>query len=210
MKLVKKISWISIIYSVLEIALGICLIAMPNSTLKTIWYLIAGLIILAGMTRIANYVVYGFEPFGFVGGASEIVLGIAFVFLANVFADPRVFAVIVGIVMMISSVFKFETAIDAHRVMAKNWWLYVVYAIVLFALSMVLFCNPNFGSDLVLIITGVLLLVDAVFDIVTTIVVNTKIGRIKKEFKKLVGGDDGQKVEIQPEDVEIKEPKDKE
>lgn len=208
MKIIKKISWASIIFSLIEVALGICLIAMPHTALQTFWYFVAGLIVLGGITRIANYMAYGYEPFGFVTGACEIMLGIAFVFLADVFADVRVFAVIIGIVMMISSVFKFQTAIDAKRVAVKNWWIYVLYAVSLFVLSLVLFFNPGFGANLVLIITGVLFLVDAIYDIVTAIIVNTKIGRLKRQLKRFVEPDDGANIVIEPDKVEVKDKKD--
>lgn len=186
MNFVKKISWVSIIFSVLEIALGICLICLPNTTLLTFCYFVAGLIIVAGACSISNYFMFGFEPFGFMKGVAEMVIGVCCLPLAKVFASPEVFATVVGIFVVLAGLFKIQTSFDARRASAKGWWLYLIYGVMLVVFAVIMLCYPFGATSAFLIFFGVLMLIDAVWDIVTTISVNAKLGKLKKEIKKSI------------------------
>ncbi len=184
MSLVKKISWASIAFSILEIALGICVICMPNETLLTFCYLVASLVIVAGVASIVNFFVYGFDPFGLMKGVSEVALGTIFVLLSPAFASPEIFSSIAGIVMLIAGILKVQNGVDAKRAYVKEWWTYLVYGIILLTFAIVLLCNPFGGQKALLICLGALLLIDAVFDVYVTIAVNTKINRVKEIIKE--------------------------
>lgn len=184
MNIVKKISWASVVFALLELSLGICLIALPNQTLLTFCYFLFSLVIVAGACSIVNYFFFGFEPFGFLKGVAEIVIGVACLPLANVLAEPRVFSVLVGVVMLLSGLFKMQTSMDARRAFAKEWWLYLVYGGLLVVLSIIMLCYPFESQNVFLIFMGALLSADAVCDIVVAIVVNAKIGKVKREIKK--------------------------
>lgn len=163
-------------------ALGLCLIISPNALIKIIAQICGLLVIVAGVCSMANYLFVGFESFGLIKGICELGCGIALVCLSNTFASPEFFAIISGTIVMLSGLFKIQTAIDLNKLHFKNWWTELVYAIILVVLSILILAYPFESQRVFLIFLGITMVVYAVLSCISAFVIRDKFNKVEKEI----------------------------
>lgn len=178
----RRINFVKIVVASMLTILGLCLICIPNATLLTLCFLTGGVILFFGICSIVNHFVYGAEPLSFMTGIFCLAIGGVVVGLAPQITSPQVFSLIVGIVMLINGLFKVQNSINYRKFGVKNWWVYLIYSVVLVSFSIVLLANPFHGQRLFLIFLGVVLLVEGIFKFVTIFAIKNKL-KILKEKK---------------------------
>lgn len=174
-----KINIFKTVVACMLIVLGICLICVPTATLLTVCYMVGGFILAFGIFNTINYFVYKTEPFGFINGICELAIGSIVVVFAPQITSPQVFAIFAGIILLFSGLFRIQNSIDYKKFRIKNWWLYMVYGILLVVFSIVLMIYPFTIQKIALIFLGVVLVLDGIMKLISLFVVKDVVKSIK-------------------------------
>lgn len=180
------------IWSFLEIlfclAFGVLLIAYQDFTKLAIIYTFASLVMLMGFVKFFNYFGYGIDPFGFIGGLVDVAISVVIFTNANFISNMNVFSLFFGILFIVKSLFAVQWSMDCAKMGAKYWWLDLLLAFVILGLGILIVINPV-SEQVLLILIGIMLIIDAIYSLIDTIIVSAKIKKIKKSFKSLFKDD---------------------
>jgi uncharacterized membrane protein HdeD (DUF308 family) len=163
----KKVTTIMIVISAVFILLGLAMIIWPETSQLAICYVIGALLLGYGIYRIVTYFVKNVQPaelqFGLAIGIFCAVLGIFLLLRAKTVV--AILAVIVGIAVIVDSIFRIQTALNIRRLGGTHWMQLFIVALVVLALGMLLMFNPFTAVTTAIIIAGVTLVVDGILSI---------------------------------------------
>lgn len=91
---------------------------------------------------------------------SGIILGALMLWRAPALTD--ILSVMIGLLVLVDSVFKLQVAVDSRRMGAHSWWVTLVCTVVCLVLGILLVFNPFDGKQVLTIMMGVSLIVDGV------------------------------------------------
>lgn len=197
-KSIKAWSFLEIIFS---LVFGILLIAYQDFTKLAIIYTFASLIMLIGFVKCFNYFCYGLEPFGFINGLINVAISIIIFINASEISSLNVFGFMFGLYFIVKGLLAVQWSFNYHKLGAKYWWLNLIFALTVFALGVLIVANPV-SEQVLLILIGVMLIVNAIYSLIDTIVVSAKIKKVKRSFKSLFSSDD--KIYLDEDDYSTK------
>lgn len=180
----KKVKACSFIEALVSIVFGILFIACPDFTKSTICYLFASLIVVMGLMKCTNYFIYGIEPFGFVHGVIDIALGTLIFSIIPTLVEGGIFGLIFGVIFIVNSLFNIQWAFDCRRVGVKNWWIIFTLALIILGFGIALVCYRSVEKVLIIIL-GVCMIVQGIYDLIDAIVISAKVKKVKKSLKQL-------------------------
>ncbi len=181
----KKVKWATVLLSILYFALGLCLVVIPSFTKELLVIIFGAGLIVLGIVSIIEYFLYGYEPFGVLSGVLYIMLGIVFIAFNGWIAGFIAFAF--GIYFFIKAIFRIQDAFDYRRAGAKYWWADALFGVALLALGIVIICNP-FDNNWLLIFLGIVIMIEAVANLISTFVISRKIEKHKTNLKEFFKG----------------------
>ena len=164
MKTLKKLEWISLAISVVMLLLGLCLLIWPNISATVLCYVMSAILLAVGVFRIVCYAQRGISSIFHV---YELPLGILDV-LMGVYGFARshsvvlILPVIIGILILVDSLFQLQASIDLRRLSVPGWGLSLVLSILSVAFALLLVMNPFEGSRTLMIFIGLSMMVDGV------------------------------------------------
>ena len=179
-----------IILLVFEIVFGVLLIINGEKVTEVI-FLIFGILMLAGgvFTLIRTLVVGRNQP----GGASGVALAMAVLMIAvggffaaasgSVVSVMGAVTLVIGIIMAFTGVVKLAGYITIKKQTPISA-LAIVGAIVTIILGIVIAFNPFAATEAMWIINGVIIIVSAVFDIISLIVYGKSLSEYEKQLIK--------------------------
>ncbi|MGN0427450.1 MAG: HdeD family acid-resistance protein [Agathobacter sp.] len=164
MKTAKKLKWTFIGISLAMMILGLCLVIWPYISAKVLCYLFGVLILITGIVRIVCYTRRGVSAFFHY---YEFPLGLLDILLAVFFFSRSqhvilVLPIVIGIMIMIDSIFKLQMAIDLKRLGLRKWWSMLLLSILSILFSFLLILDPFEGSMTLMIFIGLSLIVDSI------------------------------------------------
>lgn len=80
-----------------------------------------------------------------------------------------ILSVMIGLLVLVDSVFKLQVAVDSRRMGAHSWWVTLVCTVVCLVLGILLVFNPFDGKQVLTIMMGVSLIVDGVQNLCTVV-----------------------------------------
>ncbi len=185
-KIFKNIKLTSLIFNIICVIFGICLIFFPETTKYTIILLFGLGMVLCGIIEIVNYFIYGYESLGFWIGCIDILFGIIIALSAGILTNIAIFAFVIGTLFIFASLNKMQKSFNYRRLGAKNWWIDCIFAFIILILGIMIIANP-FGSERVFnIFLGIAIIFNSVMEIVTSIIVTKRLKKIKHNIKDLV------------------------
>ena len=183
-----RIRWTYVIISVFFLVLGILMVVCPESSLTVICRGLGILSALFGVFRIVQYclrVPQGIgQRYDFAGGLFCLLAAALLFFRAAEVA--AVLSVIVGIFILIDSVFKLQVALDARRSGAQSWAMMMILACVSLLLGVLLVFDTFRGQKLLSVIMGAALIYDAAADLFTMFYVNHAIKGVKAAVRDAI------------------------
>ena len=182
MEFFNKLNFSVLLYSIILVVLGVCFVAMPNEAWTTICYVIGGMMMLLGICSFVSYFVDGFDRFGIVNGTIQFLVGLLVVIFAGALTDMGVFAIIAGVIILVSGIYKVQNSFDLKAVGVKRWWLYLIYAILVAVLGLLIIIHPVDGQEALLIFMGITLILDGIMNIITMCIFGNKVKHIKDKF----------------------------
>ena len=162
------------IVSVFFLVLGILLLVRPEASLTVICRGLGILTAVFGAVRILQYFLRAPQGIGqrydLAGGLFCLLVAALLLFRAAEVA--AILSVIVGIFILIDSVFKLQIALDAHRTGAQSWAMMMILACVSLLLGVLLVFDTFRGQKLLSVIMGAALIYDAAANLFTMFYVN--------------------------------------
>lgn len=180
MKALKKWKWSYLILTIAVMVLGICLIIWPGISAGVLCYLFGAVLVVAGAVRIGCYFQRGISalwhrcelPLGLL----DALLGIYF------FTRPAnvllILPVIVGVVIIVDSVFKLQTSLELRSMGARRWWAILILSILSILVAIFLIRDPFEGTMTLMVCLGISLVIDSVQSLVF-------IHNVAKDVRKL-------------------------
>lgn len=188
--MIKQIKYVSLIIAVLSIVIGAILLVKPDISAVAICYVIGSIIIISGITRITGYFsrdIFNLNyQFDFAIGVFLIILGIVLIcHPKNIIAMLHF---IVGIIVLVDSVFKLQTALEAKHFGLNKWWLILGAAVVCAVFGILLIAYPFETASLLIRILGLAVIVtnlENIFMILYTVRIRKKTGPISVEYSEI-------------------------
>ena len=183
---VKKMSIVSIIFSILFIAIGIFLLLKPETAINIICYVLGVLLILWGVVSMIQF---------FSDKTSESYLSISFIFGAFVFIfgliiliKPEIIASIIplllGIWMLINGVTKLSYSLTINKL--SNATVSIIGSILIIILGVLLIFNPFAGAKSLVQIIGISFIVYSVIDLAESIALTFSLKKKESTEGKIV------------------------
>lgn len=183
MKWLKELKWDALMLSALDIMLGIVVLVLPETTARTLGYLIGAVLILAGAVSMICYLLrdahQNYYHNDFLSGLVEIILGCLVLYKVEWIISLIPF--VLGLLVLISGCSKLQDVIDMKRMGYGNWVIMLILAAVNVVFGIVLICNPFQAASLLLRMIGLGLIFSGITD---GIIILYFAGKIKAYFKK--------------------------
>jgi len=164
----KLVKWNSALNAVICLILGLCLLLFPIESLSIGGYLIASILMLSGVTYIIKIINNkGIETNGDI---IYLLISIAFIIISiSIFIDPtwiiRLINIVVGIVLIISSIMNALDLLKYTKDRTTTWWIYMVLVILVFILGLVTIINPEFLAKIIIRLEGAFLIINTLITI---------------------------------------------
>lgn len=125
MKVFKRIKWSYVVLSAMFLLLGIYLVVNPETSLAMICRILGAAMAVFGVMKIVLYFIREVEGvairFDFAVGLFCIILGALMLWRAPALTD--ILSVMIGLLVLVDSVFKLQVAVDSRRMGAHSWWV---------------------------------------------------------------------------------------
>ncbi len=190
MKNLRKWKWCYIVLTIAVMALGICLIVWPDISAEALCSVCGIALLIVGAARIICYFQRGisvlWHRYELPMGLIDVLLGIYFLSRpANVML---ILPVIVGVVIIIDSVFKLQTSLELRQAGARRWGITLIFAVLSIFMAVFLIRNPFEGTMTLMVYLGISLVIDAVQSLyfIHNVAKNIrKLAPIEAEFREV-------------------------
>ena len=153
-----------------SIALGIILIAVPGVIENALRYILGGGLAVFGIFEVVSVFV---RPNGLLSvgrmipGILCLAVGLVFLFRFETFVS--LLWILIGIAILIDSVYKLQYAFLLKAKKVGNWWVNLLISLATLIFAVVLMIEPFSVAHSMATLTGVLLLVNGLFDLFSLI-----------------------------------------
>ena len=190
-KSVASYSWGVLLFALLFLAAGICLIAFPGDALPTAVLTISIITIVFGVVLILIALLDKKRQakffFFLLGGASAHFAGIFLLFKRN---DDAVLllALFIGAVMMIDGSFKLHAAVSTKQFKNAVWWILLVLSLLTIAGGLFLIKWPPEDVKACSVMMGIFMILDAIQNVFITFYTPAVERKLKREFLSEAAG----------------------
>lgn len=183
MRTLKEMKWDNLLTALLYIIIGIVLLLFPETTARTLGYLVGGVAVLAGAVSMICYLLrdahQNYFRNDFVYGLAGIALGCFIFYKVDLIISLIPF--ILGLLVVISGCSKLQDVIDMKRMGYGNWIFMLILAIANVVFGIVLMCNPFSTAVLLFRLIGAGLVFSGVSDGLVTLFFAGKVKRYLKD-----------------------------
>ena len=170
----KLIKWNSNVNSICLLILGLLLLFFPEQSLSTLGYLIASILMLAGLNIVFRTIKNkGIETNG---DGIHLVLSIAAIVLSiTIFTDAtwiiRMINIFVGIIILMSSLMNLLDLLKFTKNRTTSWWIYFTLVVLIIIIGIIVIINPIFLANIITRAVGIALIINTLI----TIFLNRKV-----------------------------------
>lgn len=182
-KMFQDMKWDALMTGILYILLGLVALLIPETMEKTLGYLLAVVLILAGAVSMIGYLLrdarQNYYHNDFLYGLVGIGAGILVLFNVEIIIGLIPF--FLGVLVLVSGCSKLQDVIDMKRLDYGNWIVMLIFAICNVLLGILLMCNPFESATFLFRLIGIGLIFSGVTDCFTTCYFARKIKRFLQE-----------------------------
>ncbi len=187
--LMKKFLKSSLLMSTILIILGFLLIFQSETTIMMISYIIGGILVAIGILALIRYVRAGESPLqrnelDIVYGIVTVIFGI--IIIKNYQAVASIIPAVLGIAIIISSAGKLNYAFQLKDDDNKMWKTTMIVSIISTIFGVILLFNPFKAAIGIMKIIGIVIIVYAVLDLVSTIAIRSSVAKIQKAVEETI------------------------
>ncbi len=184
MDVIKKKEIKGILVSILLIVLGIFLIIKPIEIIETLLKVIGLFLLICGVFDFANYFTLKNDEklfdYTLMKGIIEMTTSILFIFKSEVLSG--VFPILLGLIIIFINIFKLELALNLKSVDESNSLIGIVIATLSIILGVVILLNPFNTLEIVVIVSGAIIIVSELANIIFSI----KVLRVIRKTNKMI------------------------
>ncbi|MDD2956009.1 MAG: DUF308 domain-containing protein [Oscillospiraceae bacterium] len=167
MRFVGKVKAFGVAASVGMFLAGLGLLLYPQASAETVCCVFGVLFLVMGVIRIFGYFskdLYRLAfQFDLAAGSFLILAGAIFlIFPSRIYL---ILPVIAGIFILIDSLLRIQTALDARSFGVRRWWCILIFGACAAALGVLLILHPFEGADMMVRLLGVTLMINALQNI---------------------------------------------
>lgn len=166
-----------LLVSVMYIVAGTVLLLFPETTTKTICYMIAIVVMAFGLIKVITYLVKGLEQNMYkndlVIGFMCFIFGIILIFKSTIVIS--IIPILLGILVLISGFGKLQSSLDIKRMRNGNWMYFFVIALINVGLGLILIFNPFAVVKTMLRLVGICMLFSGITDIFGSVYMSKKL-----------------------------------
>lgn len=172
----RSFDFYSIMISVIYVVLGLVLLIWPGTSARAICFTLGAVLLLAGLFHVISYFMQSRYSSmirqSLTVGLVFTLLG-AFVMLRTddiLKAMPFMF----GIILVIDNASKVQAALDLRRVRVRYWYISMIIGMLTAVLGIILILNPFSAVIALNIFIGVSLIISAVSNLISSLLVSNK------------------------------------
>ena len=181
----------SILVSLLLIALSIFLIMRPIEIINTLIKVMGMIILVCGVFDFTTYFVSKKEEslfdYGLFKGIMELTIGILFIFKYNLLTD--LFPCILGLIIVFINIFKLQTSLSLKE-FSSNYMVGVIISSLSIILGIIILLNPFETLKVVIIVSGSVLLISELSNIIYSVSVLRFFRKTDKVVKDVIVKED--------------------
>ena len=157
--------------SIIELVLGVFLIIYPDVGTKILTIILGAILTGVGIFNIISYLMNKNASFrqGIMSGVISAALGIAFIAQAETIVN--ITSIILGVFVIFEGLTDCKRAIIMKRLDFDKWFIFLIIALVTCAVGALILIFPDFFGTAVMIVSGILLSIEAVLGIVLIIMI---------------------------------------
>lgn len=171
MEFLKEIKSTLFVMAGFYLVIGLLMLLMPTVVSNAVCYIIGAMCLITGGIAVYTYIqseIYG--PLAI----ATLVIAITFIGLGVfIVMNPEIFAsfipLITGIILVIESFAKMQSASSLKKYNYKNWWHVLLAALLIFLFGVILIFNPFATLTILIRIMGIFLIVDSISNVITAI-----------------------------------------
>ncbi len=184
---IKKIGRDSIFISCLLIVISLFMVFKPIDVLGVVIIMFGYILVADGLIHFASYFriqnEYRYFSYELAESIIDIVLG--FVVVCNVSSIEKVLPLVLGIWIILEGILKLQIAFNIRGVRDTKWGLMLILSLVSIALGVAVMLNPATSFEVIIKISGVVLLVTQLFNIYDDVYILTQIKEVEKAVKDI-------------------------
>lgn len=177
-EMIRKVFTLSIFSSILFIVIGLLLFFKPGDTLKTISYVIGGLILVFGIFGVARFTKSEKKGLNFdlIYAILSFIAGLIIIF--NPEALASIIPIVLGIWIVINSAIKIQYSFYIKSATSNKWKATLIMSLITLVCGIVLLFNPFKAASYVAQAVGLFIMVYAIIDLVESFMLKTKQNNI--------------------------------
>ena len=186
----KQIKWNSWVNLISLLIIGLLLLIFPIESLNIACYLLASMLMLAGIAYIAKIVKK--KTFETNEDLITMIFSIVSIVISiTIFVDPtwiiRIINIIIGLFIIINSVLNILSILKFKKNRTKSWYTFLVITILILLLGIVIVVDPEFLAKIIIRFEGATLIVN----VLLTMIITHKVKKLlelempKKEVKEI-------------------------
>lgn len=152
-----------------SLVLGLVMVISPDIVENALRYILGGGLALFGALEVVFVFV---KPNGLlsvgriVPGILSLAVGLVFLFRFDTFVS--LIWILIGIAILIDGVYKLQYAFELKNAAVKNWWINLLVSLAALIFAAVLMIQPFDLQKSMTILSGIFLIVNGIFDLVST------------------------------------------
>ena len=172
--------WSALLPVLFYMVCGLLLIFVGNVAIRVTAYVLGGLMICCGVWRILTY--FRSEPMKKITG-SLLATGLAFL-LAGILLSfnpdylDDLLPFVWGLALLFGAFLKIEYAFDEKALKIDKWWILLILAAFSLAIGVITLLNPAFLENNRELIIGIMLVAEAILDIVVFLLINSALKKL--------------------------------
>lgn len=184
----KKTTASVIVSSIIAFIIGLIMAVMPGVSLEIIGIIVGIYVIVHGIVLIAvDFAAHNaYVPFyGIMSGILSIIVGVILLAMPN--ALPTIFAIALGIWIILSSVNVISVAVSVKNYVSK-WYLWLILGIVDLLCGIIVLFNPFASSLTIVVLGGIVIMVHSVITIVDMVLIRKDAKDVEKAIEASIKG----------------------
>lgn len=183
----KELKWDALLSSLLYVLIGVVLLLFPDTTARTLGYLVGSISLIAGAVSMICYLLreahQNYYRNDFLYGLVGIVIGCFIFYKVDLIISLIPF--ILGLLVVVSGCSKLQDVIDMKRMKYGNWMIMLAVAVVNVIFGIVMLRNPFSTAAILLQVIGAGLIFSGLSDIFVVVFFARKVRNYMKDMEIL-------------------------
>ena len=178
----KNLKWNLILMSLLYLALGIFLLAVPGTALNIVCYALGGVVLVCAVVQLVRYFTASHKvfqsQFTLISGLVCLGLGGFLVLRSDIVV--RILPVVFGLFVLFDSLGRIQNALDLRRCGYASWKWFILLALLSVVLGCIMIFDPFAAMETLVMGIGIILIIEGAFNLGGAIYTALAIRRFNK------------------------------